>query len=70
VAGSGAGAGRVKGLRAVGATVLLALGANAALRGLSGFLIFFLAFLLRDQPLGGRSAAVSLGMVGVAAGAG
>lgn len=66
----GSGAGRVKGLRAVGSTVLLALGANAALRGLSGFLIFFLAFLLRDQPLGGRSAAVSLGMVGVAAGAG
>ncbi|MFJ4435091.1 MFS transporter [Streptomyces sp. NPDC088923] len=67
---AGSGAGRVKGLRAVGSTVLLALGANAALRGLSGFLIFFLAFLLRDQPLGGRSAAVSLGMVGVAAGAG
>ncbi|MGE9697087.1 MULTISPECIES: MFS transporter [unclassified Streptomyces] len=67
---AGSGAGRVKGLRAVGSTVLLALGANAALRCLSGFLIFFLAFLLRDQPLGGRSAAVSLGMVGVAAGAG
>ncbi|WP_433341418.1 MFS transporter [Streptomyces sp. CA-253872] len=66
----GSGSERVKGLRAVGATVLFALGANAALRGLSGFLIFFLAFLLRDQPLGGRSAAVSLGMVGVAAGAG
>lgn len=68
-AGGGARA-RRPGLRAVGPTVMYALGANAALRGLSGFLIFFLAFLLRDQPLGGQSAAVSLGMVGVAAGGG
>ena len=44
--------------------------ANASLRGLSGFLIFFLAFLLREHPLAGQSAAVSLGMVGVAAGVG
>ncbi|OON72317.1 MFS transporter [Streptomyces tsukubensis] len=61
---------RRPGLRSVGPTVAYALGANAALRGLSGFLIFFLAFLLREQPLGGQSAAVSLGMVGVAAGGG
>jgi hypothetical protein len=47
-----------------------ALGANAALRCLSGFLIFFLAFLLREHPLTGESAAVSLGIVGVSAGAG
>ncbi|MFE9248614.1 MFS transporter [Streptomyces sp. NPDC007088] len=69
-----AGAGRARrrrpGLRSVGPTVMFALGANASLRGLSGFLIFFLAFLLRDQPLGGQSAAVSLGVVGVAAGTG
>ncbi|MFG2885912.1 MFS transporter [Streptomyces sp. NPDC048297] len=62
--------GRKPGLRTVGPAVTHALGANAALRCLSGFLIFFLAFLLREQPLTGQSAAVSLGMVGVAAGAG
>ncbi|MEV6161338.1 MFS transporter [Streptomyces sp. NPDC052052] len=58
------------GLRSVGASVLNGLQAGAAHRALSGFLIFFLAFLLRDQPLAGQSAAVSLGIVGVAAGAG
>ncbi|MGW7414131.1 MFS transporter [Streptomyces sp. NPDC054863] len=58
------------GLRDVGPSVIHALQANAALRALSGFLIFFLAFLLRQHPLGGQSAAVSLGIVGVAAGLG
>ncbi|KOX03495.1 membrane protein [Streptomyces sp. NRRL B-3648] len=58
------------GLRTVGPAVTHALGANAALRCLSGFLIFFLAFLLREHPLTGESAAVSLGVVGVSAGAG
>ncbi|WP_318814857.1 MFS transporter, partial [Streptomyces scabiei] len=58
------------GLRTVGPAVTHALAANAALRGLSGFLIFFLAFLLRIHPLHGQSAAVSLGMVAVAAGTG
>ncbi len=58
------------GLRTVGGAVLNALSANAALRGLSGFLTFFLAFLLREHPLHGLSAAVSLGLAGVAAGAG
>ncbi|WP_369390085.1 MFS transporter [Streptomyces sp. CG1] len=58
------------GLRTVGPAVIHALGANAALRCLSGFLIFFLAFLLREHPLTGESAAVSLGIVGVAAGVG
>ncbi|MEU7647362.1 MFS transporter [Streptomyces huasconensis] len=58
------------GLRTVGPAVTHALAVNAALRCLSGFLIFFLAFLLREHPLGGQSAAVSLGIVGVAAGAG
>ncbi|MCQ6553895.1 MFS transporter [Streptomyces sp. C10-9-1] len=57
-------------LRTVGPSVLHGLQANAAHRGLSGFLIFFLAFLLRDHPLPGQSAAVSLGIVGVAAGVG
>ncbi|MDF3300465.1 MFS transporter [Streptomyces tropicalis] len=58
------------GLRTVGPAVTHALGANACLRCLSGFLIFFLAFLLREHPMAGQSAAVSLGVVGVAAGAG
>ncbi|MFJ4873915.1 MFS transporter [Streptomyces sp. NPDC088745] len=58
------------GLRDVGPSVVHALQANAALRALSGFLIFFLAFLLRQHPLAGQSAAVSLGIVGVAAGLG
>ncbi|MFI7093484.1 MFS transporter [Streptomyces lydicus] len=73
-AGAGAGAvgGRpVKaGLRTVGPSVLHGLQANAALRALSGFLTFFLAFLLRAQPLGGLGAAASLGLVAVAAGTG
>ncbi|MFF4834823.1 MFS transporter [Streptomyces sp. NPDC001315] len=58
------------GLRTVGPAVIHALGANASLRCLTGFLIFFLAFLLREHPLTGESAAVSLGIVGVSAGAG
>ncbi len=58
------------GLRSVGPSVLHGLQANAAHRALSGFLIFYLAFLLREHPLAGQSAAVSLGIVGVAAGAG
>ncbi|WP_420080432.1 MFS transporter [Streptomyces sp. JL4002] len=58
------------GLRTVSRSVLCGLLANAAMRGLSGFLIFFLAFLLREHPLAGQSAAVSLGIVGVSAGAG
>ncbi len=61
---------RRPGLRTVGPAVTHALAANAALRCLSGFLIFFLAFLLREHPVTGQSAAVSLGIVGVAAGAG
>jgi MFS family permease len=58
------------GLRTVGTAVTHALGANASLRCLSGFLIFFLAFLLREHPLSGKSAAVSLGLVVVSAGVG
>ncbi|ARF56936.1 MFS transporter [Streptomyces gilvosporeus] len=58
------------GLRTVGPSVLHGLQANAALRALSGFLTFFLAFLLREQPLGGLGPAASLGLVAVAAGTG
>jgi MFS family permease len=58
------------GLRTVGIAVTHGLAANATLRCLSGFLIFFLAFLLREHPMAGQSAAVSLGIVGVAAGVG
>lgn len=57
-------------LRTVGPSVIHGLQANATHRALSGFLTFFLAFLLREHPLSGQSAAVSLGIVGVAAGAG
>ncbi|MFF3745233.1 MFS transporter [Streptomyces kronopolitis] len=62
--------GRKPGLRTVGPSVLHGLQANACLRALSGFLTFFLAFLLRERPLGGLGAAASLGLVAVAAGAG
>ncbi|MFD5265332.1 MFS transporter [Streptomyces sp. NPDC058335] len=58
------------GLRTVGNAVIRALGANASLRWLSGFLTFFLAFLLREHPMTGQSAAVSLGIVAVSAGVG
>jgi MFS family permease len=57
-------------LRTVGPSVFKGLLANVTLRCLSGFLIFFLAFLLRVHPMAGQSAAVSLGIVGVAAGTG
>ncbi|GGX18372.1 MFS transporter [Streptomyces chartreusis] len=58
------------GLRTVGIAVTHALGANCSIRCLTGFLIFFLAFLLREHPMSGQSAAVSLGIVAVAAGTG
>ncbi|MFD9723167.1 MFS transporter [Streptomyces sp. NPDC059072] len=58
------------GLRTVSRSVLCGLLANASMRALSGFLIFFLAFLLREHPMPGQSAAVSLGIVGVSAGIG
>lgn len=61
---------RAPGLRTVGASVVHGLQANGALRMLSGFLTFFLAFLLRVHPLGGLGPAASLGVVAVAAGAG
>lgn len=54
----------------VGSSVLHALQGNAGLRSLSGFLTMFLAFMLREHPLGGLTAATSLGAVVVSAGAG
>ncbi|WP_373287008.1 MFS transporter [Wenjunlia tyrosinilytica] len=61
---------RAPGLRNVGSSVLNALQANSSLRALSGFLTLFMAFLLREHPIGGLSAPVSLGVVVVSAGLG
>ncbi|WP_419995946.1 MFS transporter [Streptomyces boninensis] len=61
---------RRQGLRSVGPSVLHALQANAALRAVSGFLTFFLAFLLRDHAPAGIRPELALGIVAVAAGVG
>jgi hypothetical protein len=50
-------------LRSVGPQVMLGLRANAALRAFSGFLLFFLAFLLRSEPVGGLAPTVGIGLV-------
>ncbi|MFP8887981.1 MFS transporter [Streptomyces mangrovi] len=68
--GNGSGKPRRPGLRTVGASVFNALLANSSLRALSGFLTFFLAFMLREHPLAGLDPVVSLGVVAVAAGGG
>ncbi|WP_370221045.1 MFS transporter [Kitasatospora sp. MAP12-22] len=57
-------------LRTVGPSVVLGLRAVAALRGLTGFLMLFLAFLLRADPVGGLAPTAALGLVAVAAGVG
>ncbi len=57
-------------LRTVGPSVILALRAVASLRWLVGFLVMFLAFLLRDDPVGSLSPTATLGIVAFAAGAG
>ncbi|WP_371484488.1 MFS transporter [Kitasatospora sp. NBC_00315] len=57
-------------LRTVGPSVILALRGVAGLRGLVGFLVMFLAFLLREDPIGGLDPTVALGLVAVAAGTG
>ena len=54
----------------VGADVLQALQSAAALRWLSGFMLFFGAFLVRVHPLGGLSPNVCLGALAIAIGAG
>ena len=60
----------VPGRRRVSPHVVLALRANAALRGLGGFLTIFLAFLVQDTFDGGWEATLALGGVAVAAGLG
>jgi MFS family permease len=47
----------------VGPRVVLGLRVNVAVRALSGFLLFYLAFLLRTLPLGGLSPTTGLGLV-------
>jgi hypothetical protein len=71
-AGEGAGSSNRKeqGLLGVGPSVLHALQANGGLRALSGFLTMFLAFMLREHPLGGLTPAMSLGVAVTAAGVG
>jgi MFS transporter len=53
-----------------GPVVVAALRANAALRAYSGFLLLFLAFLLREHPVGGLRDTVALGLVAVVASVG
>nr|WP_233290094.1 MULTISPECIES: MFS transporter [Kitasatospora] len=57
-------------LRTVGPSVILALRAMAAMRWLVGFLVMFLAFLLREEPIGGLQPTLALGLVALAAGTG
>jgi hypothetical protein len=57
-------------LGSLGPTVAEAMRANAVLRALSGYMIFFLAFLLRTQDFGGVSHNVALGAMVAAAAAG
>lgn len=64
------GRGKKPGLRTVGPSVLHALQACSSLKALSGFLTLYLAFLLREHPVGGLSPEFSLALVAVAAGGG
>lgn len=57
-------------LRTVGPSVVLALRAMAAMKWLVGFLVMFLAFLLRTDPIGGLRPTLALGLVALAAGTG
>jgi MFS family permease len=54
----------------VGSAVVIALRANGSLRAFSGFLTMFLAFLLREHPVGGLDDTLALGLVAGAAGVG
>jgi hypothetical protein len=56
--------------RPVSPHVVLALRANAALRGLGGFLTIFSAFLVQAEFPGGWEATLALGAIAAAAGAG
>ncbi|MFF7995576.1 MFS transporter [Kitasatospora xanthocidica] len=57
-------------LRTVGPSVILALRAMSAMKWLVGFLVMFLAFLLREEPIGGLRPTLALGLVALAAGTG
>ncbi|MEU7094222.1 MFS transporter [Streptomyces viridifaciens] len=57
-------------LRTVGPSVVLALRAMSGMRWLVGFLVFFLAFLLRTDPIGGLQPTLALGLVALSAGTG
>ncbi|RKE20652.1 putative MFS family arabinose efflux permease [Streptomyces sp. TLI_171] len=57
-------------LRAVGPSVVMALRGVSALRWLVGFLVMFLAFLIRKDPIGGLPETAALGVVAAAAGLG
>ncbi|MFD2078855.1 Predicted arabinose efflux permease, MFS family [Actinopolymorpha cephalotaxi] len=57
-------------LRGISPSIGMALRANVAFRVLSGFLLMFMAFLLREVPLPGWSATVQVAAVVGAAGAG
>ena len=57
-------------LRGVPTSVVLALRANAGFRAFAGFLIMFMAFLLREHPLSTIPTAILVGVVAGAAGAG
>ena len=59
-----------KGRRRVSPHVVLALRANAALRGLAGFLTIFAAFLVQATFPGGWEATLALGALAAAAGVG
>ena len=68
--GSGNGRDRWRTLRAVGPVVGEAMRANATLRAYSGFMVFFLAFLLRTEHFPGVNDKVALAEMIAAAGAG
>ncbi len=57
-------------MRTVGPSVVLALRAMSGMRWLVGFLVFFLAFLLRTDPIGGLQPTLALGLVALSAGTG
>src|ERR1700760_3524328 len=59
-----------RGLRSLGAAVTEAMWANAAVRAFSGFMVFFLAFLLRSSHFHGFSQNEALGALVFAAAAG
>jgi MFS family permease len=54
----------------VGPAVVLGVRANAVLRALAGFTIMFLAFRLRDDPVGGVGGTTAIALVAVAMGVG